>query len=59
MRDGADVYGDMVSVSGLRRRPDELVRWLFRALDFPVGVALLTGTAIVPIPVSPSARATR
>jgi 2-dehydro-3-deoxy-D-arabinonate dehydratase len=50
VRDGADVYSDMVSVSGLRRRPDELVRWLFRALDFPVGVALLTGTAIVPDP---------
>ncbi len=40
----------MVSVAGLRRRPGELVRWLFRALDFPVGVVLLTGTAIVPDP---------
>jgi 2-dehydro-3-deoxy-D-arabinonate dehydratase len=50
VRDGADVYRDTVSVAGLRRRPDDLVRWLFRALDFPVGVVLLTGTAIVPDP---------
>jgi len=50
IRDGADLYSDVVSVAGLRRRPDDLVRWLFRALDFPVGVVLLTGTAIVPYP---------
>jgi 2-dehydro-3-deoxy-D-arabinonate dehydratase len=50
VRDGADVYRDTVSVAGLRRRPGDLVRWLFRALDFPVGVVLLTGTAIVPDP---------
>ena len=28
--------------------PAELVDWLFRAQDFPVGVVLLTGTSIVP-----------
>jgi 2-dehydro-3-deoxy-D-arabinonate dehydratase len=49
-RNGADVYSDTVNVSGLHRRPDDLVRWLFRALDFPAGVVLLTGTAIVPDP---------
>jgi 2-dehydro-3-deoxy-D-arabinonate dehydratase len=49
-RSGADVYSDTVNVAGLHRRPDDLVRWLFRALDFPVGVVLLTGTAIVPDP---------
>jgi 2-dehydro-3-deoxy-D-arabinonate dehydratase len=37
-------------VPDLHRSPDDLVRWLFRALDFPVGVVLLTGTAIVPPP---------
>ena len=26
------------------------MRWLFRALDFPVGVVLVTGTAIMPPP---------
>jgi hypothetical protein len=28
----------------------DLVRWLFRALGFPVGAVLLTGTTIVPPP---------
>ncbi len=50
VRDGAEAYRDTVSVAGLRRRPDDLLRWLFRAMDFPVGVVLLTGTAIVPDP---------
>ncbi len=50
VRSGADVYSDTVHVAGLHRRPEDLVRWLFRALDFPVGVVLLTGTAIVPDP---------
>jgi 2-dehydro-3-deoxy-D-arabinonate dehydratase len=50
VREGADVFSDTVKVADLKRRPDDLVRWLFRALDFPVGVVLLTGTAIVPPP---------
>jgi 2-dehydro-3-deoxy-D-arabinonate dehydratase len=50
IRDGAEVVSDTVKVADLHRRPDDLVRWLFRALDFPVGVVLLTGTAIVPPP---------
>src|SRR5215475_2562272 len=44
------VISDTVKVADLHRRPDDLVGWLFRALDFPVGVVLLTGTAIVPPP---------
>jgi 2-dehydro-3-deoxy-D-arabinonate dehydratase len=50
VRDGAEVVSDTVKVADLHRRPGDLVRWLFRALDFPVGVVLLTGTAIVPQP---------
>ena len=50
VRDGAEVVSETVKVADLRRQPGELVRWLFRALDFPVGVVLLTGTAIVPPP---------
>jgi 2-dehydro-3-deoxy-D-arabinonate dehydratase len=50
VRDGAEVVRETVKVADLHRRPDDLVRWLFRALDFPVGVVLLTGTAIVPPP---------
>jgi 2-dehydro-3-deoxy-D-arabinonate dehydratase len=50
VRDGAEVVADTVKVADLHRSPGDLVRWLFRALDFPVGVVLLTGTAIVPPP---------
>jgi len=44
------VFTDAVSLSALRRTPDELLAWLFQALEFPVGVVLLTGTSIVPPP---------
>lgn len=47
-RDGAEFYADQVSVSTMHRQLDELVDWLFRGQDFPVGVVLLTGTSIVP-----------
>src|SRR5262252_8342721 len=50
VRDGTEIISDTVKVADLHRSPDDLVRWLFRALDFPVGVVLLTGTAIVPPP---------
>ena len=50
IRDGAEVISDTDKLADLHRRPDDLVRWLFRGLDFPVGVVLLTGTAIVPPP---------
>lgn len=35
-------------LSNMRRRPDELVAWLFRELAFPRGVVLLTGTGVIP-----------
>jgi 2-dehydro-3-deoxy-D-arabinonate dehydratase len=47
-RDGAVIYQDSVPVSAMRRRPDELVDWLFRGQDFESGVVLLCGTSIVP-----------
>jgi 2-dehydro-3-deoxy-D-arabinonate dehydratase len=50
LRDGAEVAADTVRVADLHRQPGDLIQWLFRALDFPVGVVLLTGTAIVPPP---------
>lgn len=49
-RDGQVLFGDSVPLSAMRRRPAELLEWLFSALDFPVGVVLLTGTSIVPPP---------
>jgi 2-dehydro-3-deoxy-D-arabinonate dehydratase len=42
------VFKDETRLSNLRRRPDELVEWLFRELAFPHGVVLLTGTGVVP-----------
>jgi 2-dehydro-3-deoxy-D-arabinonate dehydratase len=47
-RDGESVFTDSTQVALLRRSPQELVDWLFRAQDFPLGAVLLTGTSIVP-----------
>jgi 2-dehydro-3-deoxy-D-arabinonate dehydratase len=47
-RDGEPVFEGSTQVALLKRGLGELVDWLFRAQDFPVGVALLTGTSIVP-----------
>jgi hypothetical protein len=47
-RDGAELYSNAVPLSGRRRRPEELLGWLFAAMDFPVGVVRLSGTSIVP-----------
>jgi 2-dehydro-3-deoxy-D-arabinonate dehydratase len=47
-RDGEQVFTDSVPLSSMRRRPDELLDWLYAALEFPLGVVLLTGTSIVP-----------
>ncbi|HEX5995591.1 MAG TPA: fumarylacetoacetate hydrolase family protein [Jiangellales bacterium] len=47
-RDGRTVVAGSVELTRLRRSPDDLLGWLTRAMDFPVGVVLLTGTGIVP-----------
>jgi 2-dehydro-3-deoxy-D-arabinonate dehydratase len=47
-RNGDMVYEDQVPISQMHRDPEDLVDWLFRAMEFPVGVVLLTGTALVP-----------
>jgi 2-dehydro-3-deoxy-D-arabinonate dehydratase len=47
-RDGKPVFNGFTQVALLKRTPEELVRWLFRAQDFPAGVVLLTGTSIIP-----------
>lgn len=49
-RDGDTLFRDSVPLSAMKRRPEELLEWLFSALEFPVGVVLLTGTSIVPPP---------
>lgn len=47
-RDGNTVFDGSIGMSELNRTPEELLRWLFRALSFPSGVVLLTGTGVVP-----------
>jgi 2-dehydro-3-deoxy-D-arabinonate dehydratase len=46
---GNDVlYQDAMGLAQMRRTPGELLEWLFAAQSFPHGVALLTGTSLVP-----------
>jgi 2-dehydro-3-deoxy-D-arabinonate dehydratase len=47
-RDGQVVFEGSSSTGAMRRSFAELVDCLFRAMDFPVGVVLLTGTGVVP-----------
>jgi 2-dehydro-3-deoxy-D-arabinonate dehydratase len=47
-RDGEAVFEGSTQVALLKRGLDELVSWLFRAQDFPVGAVLLTGTSVIP-----------
>jgi 2-dehydro-3-deoxy-D-arabinonate dehydratase len=49
-RDGAEVFADRCAVADMKRRLPELVDWLWRGQDLPLGAVLLTGTSIVPPP---------
>jgi len=49
-RDGVELYRDTCAVADMRRGLPELVDWLWRGQDLPVGAVLLTGTSIVPPP---------
>jgi 2-dehydro-3-deoxy-D-arabinonate dehydratase len=49
-RDGAELFADRCSVADMKRSLGELVDWLWRGQDLPVGAVLLTGTSIVPPP---------
>jgi 2-dehydro-3-deoxy-D-arabinonate dehydratase len=50
VRDGEAVYDDRTSTASMARSFDDLLSHLGRALAFPVGAVLLTGTGIVPDP---------
>jgi 2-dehydro-3-deoxy-D-arabinonate dehydratase len=47
-RGGRVVFGGDTTLAQLKRRPAELVAFLFRDQSFPSGVFLMTGTGIVP-----------
>jgi len=49
-RAGEAVFEGSTQVALLKRKPRELVDWLFRAQEFPAGVVLLTGTSVIPAP---------
>ena len=48
VRDGAPVFEETITLERMKRQPRELADWLFRALSFPKGCYLMTGTGIVP-----------
>ena len=48
LRAGLEAYTGTTSTSAMARSFEDLAGWLFRALSFPAGVVLLTGTGVVP-----------
>jgi len=48
LRDGAPAYAGTTSTAAMARPLGDLVDWLYRALAFPTGAVLLTGTGVVP-----------
>ena len=47
-RGGAEVFSGTTSTDQLHRAPQDLAAWLYRAVTFPHGAVLLTGTGVVP-----------
>ena len=47
-RQGAIVFQGSISTNRMKRKPQELVDYLFRESSFPNGAFLMTGTGIVP-----------
>jgi 2-dehydro-3-deoxy-D-arabinonate dehydratase len=47
-RGGRVAFAGDTTLSQLKRKPAELVSWLFRDQSFPSGVFLMTGTGIIP-----------
>jgi 2-dehydro-3-deoxy-D-arabinonate dehydratase len=48
VRGSAEVFNESITVSQMKRTPQELLNYLFRELDFPTGAYLMTGTGIIP-----------
>lgn len=49
-RDDQEIWTGTTNTDRLRRSYAELIDYLFRGLDFPTGVFLMTGTGLVPPP---------
>ncbi|CAG5011443.1 hypothetical protein DYBT9275_04951 [Dyadobacter sp. CECT 9275] len=48
IRDGEEVFNGEITLSQMKRTPDELLKFLFREMAFPTGCYLMTGTGIIP-----------
>ncbi len=48
VREGVEVFNGEVTLSQMKRKPEELLSYLFRELSFPQGCYLMTGTGIIP-----------
>ena len=48
IRSGEEVFSGEVTLSQMKRKPDELLQYLFREMSFPHGAYLMTGTGIIP-----------
>jgi 2-dehydro-3-deoxy-D-arabinonate dehydratase len=48
VRDGKAVFSGETKLAQMKRKPQELVDYLFRDQTFPLGCFLLTGTGVVP-----------
>jgi len=48
IRAGEEVFNEEITLSQMKRKPDELLRFLFREMSFPHGCYLMTGTGIIP-----------
>jgi 2-dehydro-3-deoxy-D-arabinonate dehydratase len=47
-RERATVFSGSTTLNGMKRKPEELVQYLYRSMTFPQGCFLLTGTGVVP-----------
>ncbi|MDB5114852.1 MAG: fumarylacetoacetate hydrolase [Mucilaginibacter sp.] len=47
-RDHTAIFGEVISISQMKRKHTELASWLFKEIDFKSGVYLMTGTGIIP-----------
>ena len=47
-RDGKLAFAGETALTQLKRKPQELADWLYRANSFPIGCFMMTGTGVVP-----------
>lgn len=48
VRGGEEVFNGEVTLSQMKRKPEELLHYLFREMSFPSGCYLMTGTGVIP-----------